>query len=157
MFALGIPHIGVKNAQVLCDRFPSMEAILAAQEEELSAIDGFGEVKARAVAEFFSHGSTRDLLARLESLGLNLKSQAQAPAGNALAGQAFVLTGTLPTLSRKEASALIEREGGRVTGSVSKKTSFVLAGEEAGSKLEKALAMGIPVLSEEEFLKMLPT
>ncbi|MCI9116731.1 NAD-dependent DNA ligase LigA [Acutalibacter sp. JLR.KK004] len=157
VFALGVPHIGVKNAQVLCGRYPSMEAILAAQEEELSAIDGFGEVKARAVAEFFSHGSTRDLLARLESLGLNLKSQAQAPAGNALAGQAFVLTGTLPTLSRKEASALIEREGGRVTGSVSKKTSFVLAGEEAGSKLEKALAMGIPVLSEEEFLKMLPT
>ena len=145
-----------ETAEIFSGSASRDEAILAAQEEELSAIDGFGEVKARAVAEFFSHESTRNLLARLESLGLNLKAQAQAPAGNTLAGQAFVLTGTLPTLSRKEASVLIEREGGRVTGSVSKKTSFVLAGEEAGSKLEKALALGIPVLSEEEFLHMLP-
>lgn len=155
VFALGIPHIGVKNAQLLCSRYPSMEAILAAGEEELGAIDGFGDVKARAVTEFFSHSSTRQLLGRLGEVGVSLRAREQAPAGSALLGRTFVLTGTLPTLSRKDASALITQNGGRVTGSVSKKTSFVLAGEEAGSKLEKAMSLGIPVLSEEELLHML--
>ncbi len=154
VFALGIHNIGAKNAQLLCSRFPSMEAILGAGEEELGAIDGFGPAKARAVTEFFSHESTRRLVERLGALGLNLRAL-ESRRGDALSGYTFVLTGTLPTLSRKEASALIEGCGGRVTSSVSKKTSFVLCGEEAGSKLEKALALGVPVLSEEEFLKML--
>ncbi|NBK77644.1 NAD-dependent DNA ligase LigA [bacterium D16-76] len=155
IFALGIHNIGVKNAQLLCGYAPSMGAILEATEEELSAIDGFGPVKARAVVEFFSHESTRQLLGRFQALGLNLEAQKPQQAGDALAGGTFVLTGTLPTLSRKEATALIQRHGGRVTGSVSKKTSYVVAGEEAGSKLEKALSLGVPTLTEEELLAML--
>lgn len=155
IFALGIHNIGVKNAQLLCGHAPSMGAILEATEEELSAIDGFGPVKARAVVEFFSHESTRQLLGRFQALGLNLEAQKPQQAGDALAGGTFVLTGTLPTLSRKEATALIQQHGGRVTGSVSKKTSYVVAGEEAGSKLEKALSLGVPTLTEEELLAML--
>lgn len=155
IFALGIHNIGVKNAQLLCGYAPSMGAILEATEEELSAIDGFGPVKARAVVEFFSHESTRQLLGRFQALGLNLEAQKPQQAGDALAGGTFVLTGTLPTLSRKEATALIQQHGGRVTGSVSKKTSYVVAGEEAGSKLEKALSLGVPTLTEEELLAML--
>ena len=153
VFALGIPHIGAKAAQLLCNRFPSAEALLAATEEEVSAIDGYGAVMAQAAVEFFSHGSTRQLLARLAELGVNMRAQ-EKQAGDRFAGLTFVLTGTLPTMSRKEATEVIQREGGRVTGSVSKKTSYVLAGEDAGSKLEKALALGIPVLSEEELLQM---
>ncbi len=155
VFALGIHNIGAKNAQLLCSRYPSMEAILAATEEELSAIDGFGPTKAHAVVEFFSHESTRQLLERFAALGLNLQALQAEHTADTLAGFTFVLTGTLPTLSRKEASSLIEQHGGRVTTSVSKKTSYVLAGEEAGSKLEKALALGVPVLSEDELLQML--
>ena len=155
IFALGIHNIGVKNAQLLCGHAPSMGAILEATEEELSAIDGFGPVKARAVVEFFSHESTRQLLGRFQALGLNLEAQKPQQAGDALLGSTFVLTGTLPTLSRKEATALIQQHGGRVTGSVSKKTSYVVAGEEAGSKLEKALSLGVPTLTEEELLAML--
>jgi len=155
VFALGIHNIGVKNAQLLCSRYTSIEAILAATEEELSAIDGFGPAKAHAVVEFFSHEGTRQLLERFAALGLNLQAHQAGQAADTLAGYTFVLTGTLPTLSRKEASALIEQHGGRVTSSVSKKTSYVLAGEEAGSKLEKALALGVPVLSEDELMQML--
>lgn len=155
IFALGIHNIGVKNAQLLCSHCPSIEAVLAATEEELSAIDGFGPVKARALTDFFSHPATRSLLDRFKALGLNTQAHETQKAGDALLGSTLVLTGTLPTLSRKEATALIQQHGGRVTGSVSKKTSYVLAGEEAGSKLEKARTLGIPILTEEEFLQML--
>lgn len=154
IFALGVPHIGVKAAQLLCRAFPSMASIQAASEEEIAQIDGFGGIMAKEVVEFFSRESARSLVERLASLGLNMTARQEAR-GTALAGTTFVLTGTLPTMSRKEASQLVEKHGGKVSSSVSKKTSYVLAGEEAGSKLEKANALGVPVLTEEEFLSML--
>ncbi len=154
IFALGIPHIGVKAAQLLCSEFPSMEKIREASEEEIAQIDGFGGIMAQEVVEFFSYDSAKTLVSRLAELGVNMTA-AQQERGTAFAGLTFVLTGTLPTMSRKEATELIEKQGGKVSSSVSKKTSYVLAGEEAGSKLEKATALGISVLTEEELVAML--
>lgn len=155
VYALGIPHIGAKAAQLLCGSFPSMERVMSAGEEELAAIDGFGGVMAKEVTEFFAHDSARELVERLKELGVNMEAYEQEQAGSLFEGKTFVLTGTLPNLSRKEASDIIQRNGGKVTGSVSKKTSYVLAGEDPGSKLDKANALGIPVLSEEELMAML--
>ncbi len=154
VFALGIPHIGAKTAQLLCNTFPSMSQIRSAAVEGLAAIDGFGTIMAEAVAEFFSRESTVKLVERLAELGVNMQAK-QSVRGTALAGSTFVLTGTLPTMGRKEASELIEKHGGKVTSSVSKKTSYVVAGEEAGSKLDKANALGIPVLTESDLLQMI--
>lgn len=154
VFALGIPHIGAKTAQLLCNTFPSMSQIRSAAVEELAAIDGFGTIMAEAVAEFFSRESTVKLVERLAELGVNMQAK-QSVRGTALAGSTFVLTGTLPTMGRKEASELIEQHGGKVTSSVSRKTSYVVAGEEAGSKLDKANALGIPVLTESDLLQMI--
>lgn len=154
VFALGIPHIGAKAAQLLCRAFPSMDEIMAAGEEELAQIDGFGEVMAREIVSFFSKPSARALIERLKELGLTM-SASRVVTGSALSGKTFVLTGTLPTMGRKEASALIERHGGKVTSSVSKKTSYVVAGEEAGSKLKRAEELQVPVLTEDELLEMI--
>lgn len=154
VYALGIPHIGAKAAQLLCSRFPSMADIRNATVEDISQIDGFGGIMAEEVAAFFSGAAAGALLDRLAELGLNMLARVETR-GTALAGSTFVLTGTLPTMSRKEAGDLIEKNGGKVTSSVSKKTSYVVAGDEAGSKLEKALALGIPVLTEEDLLNML--
>ena len=155
VFALGIPHIGAKAAQTLCQAFPTMEALEAAGEEQVAEIPGFGGIMAREVAAFFARQSARDLVERLKELGLNMTAHKKEEASQKLAGATFVLTGTLPTMSRKEASQLIESHGGKVSSSVSKKTSYVLAGEEAGSKLEKANALGIPLLTEAQLLAML--
>ncbi len=155
VYALGIPHIGAKAAQVLCGAFPSMDKLEEATEEEVAQIEGFGGIMAKEVAAYFQKESTRELIVRLKELGLNMEAQRQETQGTSLAGSTFVLTGTLPTMSRKEATQLIESHGGKVTSSVSKKTSYVLAGEEAGSKLEKARQLEIPVLTEEELLQML--
>lgn len=154
VFALGIPHIGAKAAQLLCRRFPSMDEIMNAGEEEISEIDGFGGVMAKEVVSFFSKPSARLLVERLKDLGLTMTS-ARVVTGTALEGKTFVLTGTLPTMGRKEATALIEQHGGKVTSSVSKKTSYVVAGEEAGSKLTKAAELQIPVLTEAQLLAMM--
>lgn len=155
VYALGIPHIGAKAAQLLCGSFPSMERVMSASEEELAEISGFGGVMAKEVVEFFTHTAAKELVERLAAVGVNMEAQEQEQTGALLEGKTFVLTGTLPSLSRKEASELIQRNGGKVTGSVSKKTSYVLAGEDPGSKLDKANTLGIPVLSEEELLAML--
>ncbi len=155
VYALGIPHIGVKAAQLLCGAFPSMTDIEQAGEKELSRIDGFGGVMAKEVVEFFSRPSTKQLIEQLRALGVNMLSKETQKRGTALAGSTFVLTGTLPTMGRKEASELIEQNGGRVTSSVSKKTSYVLAGEDAGSKLTKANELGIPVITEEGLMQMI--
>ena len=155
VYALGIPHIGAKAAQVLCGAFPSMDKLEEATEEEVAQIEGFGGIMAKEVAAYFQKESTRELIARLKELEINMEAQRQETQGTSLAGSTFVLTGTLPTMSRKEATQLIESHGGKVTSSVSKKTSYVLAGEEAGSKLEKARQLEIPVLTEEELLQML--
>lgn len=155
VYALGIPHIGVKAAQVLCEAYPSMEKLQATSQEELAQIEGFGGIMSEEVAAFFQKESARALVDRLRELGVNMEAQRQESQGTSLLGSTFVLTGTLPTMSRKEATQLIESHGGKVTSSVSKKTSYVLAGEEAGSKLEKARQLEIPVLTEEELLRML--
>ncbi len=155
VYALGIPHIGAKAAQVLCNAFPTMEQIQNASEEEIAQIEGFGGIMAKEVVAFFQKESVRRLVERLGELGISMEAQQKESQGDKLAGSTFVLTGTLPTMSRKEASQLIESHGGKVTSSVSKKTSYVLAGEEAGSKLEKAQQLGIPILTEEEFLQMI--
>ena len=133
--------------------FLAMDELMQAQEEEIAQIEGFGGIMAKEVAEFFSKESAKALIARLRELGVNMRTEQQRK-GSALAGSTFVLTGTLPTMSRKEASELIELHGGKVTSSVSKKTSYVLAGEEAGSKLTKANELGVPVLSEADLLQM---
>ncbi len=153
IFALGIPHIGAKAAKLLSARFPTMDALLEATEEEIASIDGFGQIMAQAVAEFLQLPGSRHLIQALREAGVNMEA-AQTPTGSLFSGRTFVLTGTLPTMTRSQASALIESLGGKVSGSVSKKTSYVVAGEEAGSKLAKAEKLGVPVLSEAELLAM---
>ena len=153
IFALGIPHIGAKAAKLLAARFPTMETLLEATEEEIASIDGFGQIMAQAVAEFLQLPGSRHLIQALREAGVNMEA-AQTPTGSLFSGRTFVLTGTLPTMTRSQASALIESLGGKVSGSVSKKTSYVVAGEEAGRKLAKAEKLGVPVLSEAELLAM---
>lgn len=154
VYALGIRHIGQKAAKLLSDRFGNIESIISASVEEISSIDGFGEIMAQSVVEFFSHKESIDLIERLKTYGVNTVSKKEVK-GNIFEGKTFVLTGTLPTLSRKEASDIIEQFGGKTSSSVSKKTDYVLAGEDAGSKLKKANDLGVTVISEEEFRNMI--
>lgn len=154
IYALGIRHIGQKAAKLLAAHFGSMRAIMQADEEQMSAIDGFGEIMAKSVADFFALPASRNLIERLEAVGVNMVDHTERQ-DDRFAGLTFVLTGTLPTMTRNEASALIEKYGGKTASSVSKKTSFVLAGEEAGSKLTKAQSLGVKVISEDEFKSML--
>ena len=154
VFGLGIRNIGDKAAALLAEHFGSMDALRNASQEEISAIDGFGSVMAQSVVEFFAKEGTVDLLERLSAAGVNMQWTGEKK-GTALAGLTIVVTGTLPTLSRQEAEALITQNGGKASGSVSKKTSYVLAGEAAGSKLTKAQTLGVPVLDETAFRAML--
>ena len=131
-----------------------LDAVRAATAEEICAIDGFGEIMAQSVVEFFAREGSADLLRRLAGQGVNMQWQGEARTDR-LAGLTLVVTGTLPTLSRKEAEALIVKNGGKAAGSVSKKTAYLVAGEAAGSKLTKAQALGIPVLDEAAFLALL--
>ncbi len=153
VYALGIRHIGLKAAKLLVTAIPTLEGLLAADMQTLTAIDGFGDVMARSAVEFFAHPETRALLERFRVLGLRFQSELQEADG-IFQGKTFVLTGTLPTYTREQATAMIESLGGKVSSSVSKKTGYVLAGEAAGSKLDKAQALGIPVLDEAEFCRM---
>lgn len=155
VYALGIRHIGQKAAKLLCEKFLSLENILAASPEEIGEIDGYGEIMAKSAFEYFSLPETRKLLEDLKALGVEMKPLEKKSEGGVFKGKTFVLTGTLPTLKRAEASAMIEAQGGKTSSSVSKKTDYVLAGEEAGSKLVKAQSLGITILTEEEFLKMM--
>ncbi len=155
VYALGIRHIGEKAAKLLCEHFLSIDALFTASVEEISAIDGYGAIMAESVADYFSLDATRALIDELRSLGVEMKPlQAKKKEGIFL-GKTFVLTGTLPTMSRKEASVLIEQNGGKTSSSVSKKTDYVLAGEEAGSKLTKAQSLGITIISEADLLNMI--
>ena len=147
IFGLGIRNIGDKAAALLGEHFGSMDALRQATAEQMCEIDGFGEVMAQSVLEFFAKDGTTDLLNRLVRDGVNMQWTGEKK-GTALAGMTLVVTGTLPTLSRQEAEALITQNGGKAAGSVSKKTSYVVAGEAAGSKLTKAQTLGIPVLDE---------
>ena len=154
LFALGIRNIGDKAATLLAEHFGTMEKLQQASFEEISEIEGFGQVMVQNLLDFFSKEGTTDLLERLKQAGVDMQDHSE-PKGNLLQGLTIVVTGTLPTLSRNEAEALIVQNGGKASGSVSKKTSYVLAGEAAGSKLTKAQTLGVPVLDEEVFLKML--
>lgn len=155
VFALGIRGIGQKAALLLAGHFGEMEALFSAGEEEICEIEGFGEVMARAVREYFSLPQTRELVDRLRAAGLSM-SERQVRLGDALAGLTFVITGTLPTMKRNEASQLIVSHGGKVSSAVSKKTSYLLAGEDGGGKLARARELGVPVIGETELLQMLP-
>ncbi len=154
IYALGIRGIGEKSSATLAKRFGSMDALQKATMEELCLVDDIGQVLAESIINFFASEKTSILLDALRNVGVNM-NYAGKQAGTLLAGKTFVLTGTLPTLKRDEASKLIQDAGGKVSGSVSSKTSFVLAGEAAGSKLKKANELGIPVLSEEDLLNLL--
>ncbi len=154
IFAFGIRHIGAKAAALLSEHFGDIDAILNASREEIEQIEGFGSIMAESAAEFFSLSETKEMIESLKAMGLNMKSLKEVK-DNRFEGKIFVLTGTLPTYSRQEASAIIESFGGKTSSSVSKKTDFVLAGEEAGSKLTKAESLGIKVISEEEFNNMI--
>ena len=154
LFALGIPNVGRKTARELASRFGSLDALKAASVEELTAIPDVGEIVAGSVVEFFSFHENVEMVERLLDAGVNPKHESETLSGS-LTGKTVVVTGTLPTLSREDAERLIVLHGGRAAGSVSKKTSFVLAGEKAGGKLAKAESLGVPVVSEEAFMRML--
>ncbi|MBO4422716.1 MAG: NAD-dependent DNA ligase LigA [Clostridia bacterium] len=153
IYALGIRNVGQKAADALAKRFGSIDALFGADEETLCAIPDFGAVTAECVVNFFSHPQTRVLIDELKSRGVSTEYTKKAQ-DDRFSGLTFVLTGTLPSMSRDEAEAMIEARGGKASSSVSKNTSYVLAGEKAGSKLTKAEALGVPVINEEEFLKM---
>ncbi|WP_291245093.1 NAD-dependent DNA ligase LigA [Fournierella sp.] len=154
LFGLGIRNIGEKAAALIAEHFRSMQAVREAGEEQLSEIDGFGAVMAQSVVAFFAKEGTEDLIRRLADAGVNMEWHGEEKTDK-LAGKTIVVTGTLPTLSRSEAEALITKNGGKASGSVSKKTAYVLAGEAAGSKLTKAQQLGVPVIDEETFLQMI--
>ena len=154
IFALGIKGIGQRSAALLCQKFPTMDKLMNAEREEIVAIDNFGEILADNVYIAMREPHRIELIKRLREYGLNMNYTVKET-GKKLEGLKFVLTGTLPTMTRDEAKALIESNGGKCSGSVSSKTNYVLAGEEAGSKLTKAQQLGIAVISEEELLNML--
>ena len=154
LFALGIRQVGEKAAKVLAARFGSFDALANASEEELTAIDDVGPITARYLREWLESPQSKDLIARLKVAGVNMESRTK-PVDSRFAGQTFVLTGALTHFTRDEAAEMIEQRGGKAAGSVSKKTTCVVAGENAGSKLKKAQELQIPVLTEEEFLALL--
>lgn len=155
VFALGIRNIGLKAAKLLCENFPTIDDIMNAKAADFETIDGFGEVMALSIENYFALDGTKELISDLKSLGLKMKSSAPKSNSGIFSGKTFVLTGTLPTMKRSEASKIIEENGGKTSSSVSKKTSYVLAGEEAGSKLIKAQSLGITIITEDEFKAML--
>lgn len=154
IFALGIRHIGAKAGKLLADYFKDIDLVMNASVDDILQIDGFGKIMAESVVEFFSSDSTKELIKKLKEAGVNMKST-NVVEDTRFSGMTFVLTGTLPTLKRAEASKIIESFGGKTSSSVSKKTTYVLAGEEAGSKLDKANKLGVQVISEEEFKEMI--
>ena len=153
LFALGIRNIGQKAADALAHNFGTMDAVMTASSEDISAIDGFGDVMAKSLIEYFSLPQSKKLIEKLKEHGVLMEAEKKV-VSDKLHGFTFVLTGTLPTMSRDEASAIIIASGGKVASSVSKKTDYVLAGEKAGSKLNKAESLGIKIIDENEFMEM---
>ena len=153
--ALGIRHVGVKGAKSLAKRFKSMDELMNASYEDLLAVDDTGEITAQAIFEFFEQEQTKDLIQKLKDAGVNMNAFVEEGVDDRFAGMTFVLTGALEKYTRDEAGAIVEKFGGKVSGSVSKKTNYVLAGEDAGSKLDKANKLGVTVISENEFDEMI--
>lgn len=154
LFALGMRHIGQKAAKQLADKFADIDSVMSASYEDIVGIDGFGDTMAQSVVEFFSLDHTIALIDRFKKSGLKM-AQTDKSVSDLLADKTFVITGTLPTMKRDEAAALIESNGGRVSSGVSKKTDYLLAGESAGSKLTKAQQLGITIITESELLEMI--
>jgi DNA ligase (NAD+) len=154
IFGLGIRFVGERTAQLLSDEFGSMAGLMKAEKEDLEKVHEVGPRVAEAVYDFFRVAKNVELLKKLEAAGLNFTG-VKKQRSSQLEGKTFVLTGTLPTLSREAAKEKIEAAGGRVSGSVSKKTSYVVAGEDAGSKLDKAKELGVAVVDETGLLEML--
>ena len=155
LFALGIRQVGAVAGEALAARFGSMQNCLQATKEDFAAVSDIGDITAENLTAFFARADVRVLIDRLAAAGVRMEAAAALPQDDRFAGKTFVLTGTLPTMTRDEASAKIKAAGGKTAGSVSKKTDYVLAGEEAGSKLTRAKELGVPVIDEETFLKML--
>ena len=155
IFALGIRNIGLKGAKLICENFETIDDIMNAKASDFEAIEGFGSIMALSLESYFALENTKLLISELKSLGLKMKSTLKKAQSGIFEGKTFVLTGTLPTMKRSEASKIIEANGGKTSSSVSKKTSYVLAGEDAGSKLTKAQSLGITIITEEEFKAML--
>ena len=153
LFGLGIRNVGQKAAVLICEKYHTMDELLKADADGIAEIDGIGPVIAESLVQYLKQPQILTLIERFRAAGVNLTAQTKQK-GDAFSGLTFVLTGTLPTYTRDQAKELIESLGGKVSGSVSKKTSYVLAGEEAGSKLTKAQSLGIPVIDEAEFLRM---
>ncbi len=153
VYALGIRNVGEVAAAALADRFGTLEELTRATSEQISELDDFGEITAECIVNFFSHPQNIALCERLSAAGV-VTVNTNAPRGDVLAGLSFVLTGTLPTMSRDEASNIIKQAGGKVVGSVSKKTDYVVVGEAAGSKLTKAQSLGIKIISEQDLMEM---
>lgn len=151
----GIPNVGKAAAKSIMKYFKSMERLEHATAEELTAVNDIGEISAQCIRAFFEDEKNQEMVERLKTLGVNMETKEAETIESALTGKTVVVTGTLPNLGRKEAAELIEKYGGKVSGSVSKKTDYVLAGENAGSKLDKANQLGITVISEEELYRML--
>ena len=152
--ALGIRHVGTKAAKILAKRYENMDNLLEATIESLNQVEEIGPIVANSIREFFEQEQTKDLLKRLKEAGINMSRLKEDDRDDRFSGKTFVLTGTLEKYSREEASNLIEKFGGKTSSSVSKKTSYLLAGEDAGSKLTKAQSLGVQIISEEEFNKM---
>ena len=151
---LGIRLIGTRGAKAIAAHFKNIDNIVAASVDEVSQIEDVGEKMAESLVHYFSQPETQVIIQRMKDAGVNMTAEEKS-VGDKFLGKTFVLTGTLPTLKRSDAQKIIEDNGGKVSGSVSKKTDYVVAGEEAGSKLEKANALGIAVISEEELLNMI--
>ena len=147
-------HFVEKAAKVLAGHFKTMDALMAASEEELTEIDDVGGITAQCIVEYLAQPQSRDLIRRLREAGVNMENTARL-VDERFAGMTFVLTGALTRFDRKAAQAMIEERGGKAAGSVSKRTTYVVAGEAAGSKLKKAQELNIPILTEDEFARML--
>jgi len=154
IFGLGARYIGKRAAQLVAEHFKSMDALMAATADEIQKVEEFGEKMAKSLESFLKQEQTVHTINMLKEYGVNMESKVQRQKSGIFSGLTFVLTGTLPTYTRAEATELIEQRGGKVSGSVSKKTSYVLAGEDAGSKLDKAIQLGVKIIDEDTFKKM---
>lgn len=153
--ALGIRHVGGKASKVLARKYKTMENLQNANFEQLSQINDIGEVMANSIIEFFMQEQTKDLIEKLKNAGVNMNCLEEESDDKRFEGKTFVLTGSLELFTRKEAEDIIEKLGGKTSSSVSKKTDYVLAGEDAGSKLTKAQSLGINIISETDFKEMI--
>lgn len=153
--ALGIRHVGIKASKILAKKYKNIENLIKAETEELSQIKDIGEIMAKSIREFFTQEQTLDLIKKLKEAGVNVKYLEEESEDNRFEGKTFVLTGTLEKFTRGEAVNIIEKLGGKTSSSVSKKTDYVLAGEEAGSKLTKAQNLGVTIITESQFEQMI--